>query len=115
MNDSILNGKAKVLSTLMLGAMLTLGVAGMAQAEGKKMDSSGNAAAAFDTNKDGMVSKEEATSQGMPDQVFTEADSNGDGMLSKDEFSSAISAKTGMPATGMPPSTDKPSTEMPMK
>lgn len=115
MNDSIFSGKAKALQTLMLGAMLSLGVAGMAQAEGTKADSSGDASAAFDTNRDGMVSKEEATSQGMPDQVFTEADANGDGMLSKDEFSSAISAKTGMPATGMPPSTDKPSAEMPMK
>lgn len=116
MKNSILNfdHQNKIIQTLILGGVLVLAGAGVVQAESNgKMEPGMPTAGSFDTNSDGSVSQEEATSQGMPANVFKKADSNGDGMLSSDEFSQAISPKMDMPGMEMPSTTNKPSTEMP--
>lgn len=116
MKNSILNfdHQNKIIQTLILGGVLVLAGAGVVHAESSgKMEPGMPTAGSFDTNSDGSVSQEEATSQGMPANVFKKADSNGDGMLSADEFSQAISPKMDMPGMEMPSSTNKPATEMP--
>lgn len=52
-----------------------------------------------DTNKDGNISKDEASANPGLSQVFGQADGNADGSLTKDEYKAFVSKNYGEPAT----------------
>jgi len=47
----------------------------------------------LDTNKDGALSKSEAATAGISEELFTKADADMNGMLNEDEYATLVTAK----------------------
>jgi hypothetical protein len=79
---------------LALAALLTLGTAGVAQAQNSPFTNPGECsadAAALDVNQDGYISGEEIAGKGA---VETNVDTNGDGYVSVSEMTVACNSRT---------------------
>lgn len=76
----------KAAQSIALVSMLLIGATGISQADSIAKEGKPSWTA-YDTNSDGFVSMNEATTKQMPTQVFKELDANLDGKLSKEEFS----------------------------
>lgn len=76
--------------SFLVGMVLTFGVA--TASDGTPLSQPGDSTfKKYDTNQDGLISKEEAAEHKMSSKAFEEADTNGDGKLNKIEFVKAES------------------------